>query len=120
MSFKKNRSLVVDFEHADTLKVDSLFEHLVNLLADFDTRDAVITVDVVVYGQAVSHFLTDSVYANQIQQLIDSGVSFYVCQNAMVAFDIKKEQVHPGVAITPSGVAAIAQLQFDGSAYFKA
>lgn len=117
---KKKQTLVVDFEHAASDKAESLFVHLTNLLADFERRRTPIKVDVVAYGRGIDHFLAGTPYDDTVARFAESGVVFYVCQNAMTAFGVSKDQLHPRVTVTPSGVAAIAQLQFDGSAYFKA
>lgn len=119
MTMTINSSLVVDFNDETSDKTDTLFIHLTNLLRDFEAHNHPIHIDVVVYGKAVLHFLKDSAYEDKIAPLHEAGVAFYACRNAMNVLEIDEIHLTPHMAITPSGVAKITQLQLEGSVYLK-
>lgn len=46
-------------------------------------------------------------------------VHFHACNNAMKAFDVKKEEIPENVEVVPAGVMDLIKLQNDGYAYIK-
>ncbi len=54
-----------------------------------------------------------------IEGLMAQGVVFKACQNALNKFDLKAEQLIPGINIVPAGIVEIVDLQRAGFAYLK-
>ncbi len=59
-------------------------------------------------------------YDALVQELVDRGVEFRVCNFTLVTRDIDKSKVIPEASIVPSGVAEVARLQArEGYAYIR-
>jgi uncharacterized protein len=58
-------------------------------------------------------------YAGPVAALKARGVKFEVCEITLKNRNLKKEQFIEEADFTPSGVARIAKLQFQGAAYIK-
>lgn len=56
---------------------------------------------------------------DRAENLLRQGVSIHVCENALRAFDISKEELLPGCATVPAGVVALIESQQQGCAYIK-
>lgn len=115
-----NATLVIDFEHNDTKKIDALFHHIEHALEDFSTAKRPLHIAVVAYGDGILPFTSHYGKQQHINALQKRDVTFYVCQNAMNALTVTKAQLLTHVHIAPSGVGKITQLQFEGAAYLKA
>ena len=55
-----------------------------------------------------------------VNDLLEYGVSIYLCQNTARSMDIKLHQLIDGVQFVTAGVTAIADLQFQGYALYEA
>ena len=58
-------------------------------------------------------------YAPLVSALKSRGVTFEICEITLKNRDLKKDQFIQEATFTPSGVARIAKLQAQGSAYIK-
>ena len=58
-------------------------------------------------------------YAAQVQELVDRGVRFMVCEVTVTRRKIDRSTVNPLAVFVPSGVAAVAELQAQGYAYIR-
>jgi intracellular sulfur oxidation DsrE/DsrF family protein len=88
--------------------------------------DATAVLVVVAFGGGVDFLLDGAMdeHGNSYEAIVDThvaaGVKFRVCNNTLVARDIKREQLLPDVEVVPSGVAELTRLQCDeGAAYIK-
>ena len=57
--------------------------------------------------------------ASRVQELGNRGVGFRVCNNALHAFSIKKEELLAPCEVVPAGIVALIDLQNSGFAYIK-
>ena len=75
---------------------------------------------IVVHGQAVKDVLkpTDGTQATpqmkMITEMIEHGVRFYVCGQSAAYYQVKSEDLLPGVSMSLSAMTAHAQLQQQG------
>lgn len=58
-------------------------------------------------------------YFEKFQFLVDKGVVFRVCANAIMKFGIAKEDLFSFCTVTPAGIVEIVQLQREGFVYIK-
>lgn len=55
----------------------------------------------------------------RMSTLMRSGVTVFLCRNALRAFNIPEDGIVPGCAVVPAGVVALIELQQQGCAYIK-
>ncbi len=58
-------------------------------------------------------------YQEQIQNLIQAGVRFQVCNKALEKFGVKHQDLTAGVEIIPAGIVGLIDLQNAGFSYIK-
>lgn len=58
-------------------------------------------------------------YLEQIQELLQAGVHFQVCNNALKKFNLNTTEIAAGVEIIPAGIVGLIDLQNAGYAYIK-
>lgn len=58
-------------------------------------------------------------FGDQIQALANRGVKFRLCANTIRGKKIPKDKININADIIPSGVAEVAELQFQGYVYVK-
>lgn len=58
-------------------------------------------------------------YLEQIQKLLEAGVHFQACNNAMNKFNVDSTELTAGVEIIPAGIIGLIDLQNSGYAYIK-
>jgi intracellular sulfur oxidation DsrE/DsrF family protein len=58
-------------------------------------------------------------YEIAVQELVQRGVKFEVCEITLKNRGLKREQFIPEATFTPSGVVRLAKLQLQGYAYLK-
>jgi len=58
-------------------------------------------------------------FGDMIQQLANRGVKFQICANTIRGKKIDKNKINLNATVTPSGVATVAELQYDGYVYVK-
>lgn len=56
---------------------------------------------------------------NFVKELNNKGIKFVACNNALVAFDLKKEDIKSFVDIVPTGVLELVEKQMEGYSYIK-
>ena len=109
--------------HIDDAAAQAL-KGLRNIRNHLDTEPAT-KISVVTHANGVD-FLMESAkdanggaYAGPVAALKARGVVFEVCEITLKNRNLKKEQFIQEADFTPSGVARIAKLQFQGAAYIK-
>jgi hypothetical protein len=72
-------------------------------------------------GFAVKHFIKESStkFKVRLEELYKQGVKFYVCNNALNAHNIDREQIFDFCEVVPAGVTKLVELQSKGYAYIK-
>ncbi len=105
----------LDFDNTPTLEM--AIGNITNFLND--VKDA--EVALLANGFAVKLFVkaTNSKFEGAMRELHEKGVKFYVCNNALRANGIKKEDLFEFCEVVPAGVTKLAELQRDGYAYIK-
>lgn len=56
---------------------------------------------------------------NTMESLNKKGVKFVACNNALTAYDIKKDNIFDFIDIVPTGVVELVKKQSEGYAYIK-
>jgi len=105
----------IDFDCTPTFEL--LLGNIQNLL-----RVRTATVAVVANGYAVKLFTKASLgkYADTIKELVEKGVVFYICDNALSKLvEIGRDDISELCEIIPAGVVKLAELQEKGYAYIK-
>lgn len=81
-------------------------------------NDGGVEVEVVCFRAGVTLLKKDNVdYAERLQKMKDSGITFDACQNAMRAFNLKSEDMSPVATEVDAGVAQLTRKQEQGFAY---
>lgn len=91
-----------------------------NLLSARSDRD--ILIEVVANAEAVSAYVNtteNSEHLDKIDVLIQKGVQFVACNNALNAFKIEPASLFPKVEIVNAGVEELVIRQHEGYAYIK-
>ena len=78
-------------------------------------------VDIVVLAnaEAVRGLVKSSPYEENIRILIQAGVQFKVCQNALRSYKVTNENLIAQVEVVPAGVSELVKLQYQNYAYIK-
>lgn len=58
-------------------------------------------------------------YLDHIKELVNAGVRFQVCNNALKKFQVDPNALARGVEVVPAGIIAIMDFQNNGYAYIK-
>jgi hypothetical protein len=61
-----------------------------------------------------------SQFEPEINNLIEQGVSFVVCENSLKQQKLTKEQIFPKAGFVPAGLVEIIEKQEQGWSYIKA
>lgn len=91
-----------------------------NLLNDMDEEK--VTIEVLANSEAIMYLdATENLDAdlNTMESLNKRNVKFVACNNALTAYDVKKEMLFPFVDIVPAGVVELVKRQREGYAYIK-
>lgn len=102
---------------------DSDEQELTLTLAENLTKDDSIDMeDVAVLAQAegIEPVKANGNGSDQVQSLINDGVSFKACSNTLEMFDLNEADLIDGVETVSSGVGELTRLQKDGYAYIHA
>jgi uncharacterized protein len=108
--------------HLDLDQEDRLILALTNIKNLFKEIPAQqCEISVVANGKAVNLFKKSQVadHAKTIEELHASGVHFKICNNALTAHQIRKEDLIDVYEIVPAGILEIINLQQKGFAYIK-
>ena len=109
--------------HIDDAAVQAL-KGLRNIRNHLDTEPAT-QISVVTHANGVDFLMEGAkdanggAFAGPVAALKARGVVFEVCEITLKNRNLKKEQFIQEADFTPSGVARIAKLQFQGAAYIK-
>ncbi len=91
-----------------------------NLLVALNDRNLV--VEVVANSEAVLLYVDKSENLEpkeKISQLIQQGVRFVACNNALTAYQIDPKSIFSNIDIVKAGVAELVLRQYEGFAYLK-
>jgi len=78
-----------------------------------------VEVEVVAYGPGLSLVKVGSSSAAGIAALVEKGVKFVACQNAMRFQHVEAKDLLPGVGQVPAGIIEVVTKQEQGWAYIK-
>lgn len=101
----------------DTSTFELMMANIRNFLADVGNAD----VAVVANGAAVKLFVREisKKFEEELNDLSRKGVKFYICENALRAHKIDKQDLFEFCELVPAGITKIVALQDDGYAYIK-
>jgi hypothetical protein len=105
----------IDFDSTPVLEI--LLGNIKNLLKERDAEVAVVA-----NGYAVKLFTKANLskYEPEIRKLLESGVEFYVCNNALKNLvGVQPSEISGLCKIIPAGVVKLIELQNMGFAYIK-
>ncbi len=105
----------LDFDDTPTLEL--AIANIMNFISD--VKDASIVM--LSNGYAVKLFVkaSNSKLEDTMKELHKKGVKFYICNNALKANGIKKEDLFEFCEVVPAGVTKLVELQKEGYAYIK-
>ncbi len=82
-----------------------------------DLKGAVI--EIVAYGPGIGMLKADSVVANRISEMADSGIKIVACGNTMRGQKLTKEDMNSKIGYVQAGVVEIMDRQADGYSYIR-
>jgi len=107
--------------HIDELnKWKLLLKNVGNLLDAVDTNK--LTIEVLANSEAIKFYKANQVLEldmNAMEKLNSKGVKFVACNNALMANDIKKDDLINFIDIVPVGILELINKQSEGYAYIK-
>lgn len=106
----------VVFHINELKKWETLLGNVNNLL--ISGKGEIKSIEVVANGNAIKAFV-ETKYLIPMHELVEKGVLFSSCQNAMNAQKIEKEALHPFIQVVPAGVLRLVELQTADYAYIK-
>lgn len=101
-------------------KWNLLLENVSNLLNAIDNEE--VYIEVLANSEAVKYYDISQNLNTDIEtmeNLYRKGVKFVACNNALIANDIKKENIIEFVDVVPTGVFEVVKKQNEGYAYIK-
>jgi intracellular sulfur oxidation DsrE/DsrF family protein len=102
---------------SDTLAHKAFMKQLVNIHSVSPES----SIKVVVHGPGLDMIsIKKSIVTKPIQNAIEHGVVFEVCEFSMKERKVEKSEVLPFVQYTPAGIIRIVELQEQGFKYIKA
>lgn len=101
---------------ADPDRHAAVLRNIANLHAELDDGSEV---ELVVHGPGLGAATRTAAHAQQLTELLSSGVSVAACANTMRAQQLGPEALLPGVRIVPAGVAQLVRRQRQGWAYLR-
>ena len=121
--FYKEGGLMAEYKvifHIDENdKWNLLLKNVSNLLNATDGEK--IYIEVLANSEAVKYYNLNQGNADieKMRHLHKKGVKFVACNNALVAYDMKKEDIIEFVDVVPAGVLQLVIRQNEGYAYIK-
>lgn len=107
--------------HIDEInKWKLLLGNVSNLLNGIDNEK--LYVEVLANSEAVKYYdINQDSYTdiNTMESLNKKGVKFVACNNALMAYDIKKDNISHFIDIVPAGVVELVKRQSEGYVYVK-
>jgi intracellular sulfur oxidation DsrE/DsrF family protein len=79
-----------------------------------------VEIEVLAYGPGIISLKKDSSMAADIRTLQSPHLRFVACHHAMLAHNLKLEDLAPGVTPVPSGIVELVRRQEQGWTYIKA
>lgn len=70
-------------------------------------------------AEAVKDYRQGSHSQSELEELLDRGIKFLACGNALRNFGIDESQLVEGIDIVPAGVVELARKQGEGYAYIR-
>lgn len=110
----------VIFHIDENNKWNLLLKNISNLLQAIDNKK--VHIEVLANSEAVKYYDTNQnldTDINTMESLNKKGVKFVACNNALMAYDIKKHNMIHFVDIVPTGVLELIKKQSEGYAYIK-
>lgn len=103
----------------DTPIFELALANITNFLKNVGAENA--DVALLANGFAVKLFVKASgmKFKERLEELHKQGVKFYVCNNALNAHNINKEDIFEFCEVVPAGVTKLIELQNEGYAYIK-
>ena len=77
------------------------------------------TVEVLANSEAVKRYIRTEAGDPELKDLLDQGVRFVACNNALKANKLLPEDLLEGVEVVPAGVVELIKKQAEGYAYLK-
>jgi len=108
--------------HIDELKKwNLLLNNVNNLLLSYGELAMNVSIEILANSEAVKGYISSSNILNcsVIESLLQCGVKFVACNNALLGMNISKEQIFPFVNIVPAGIRELVDKQIDGYVYIK-
>ena len=110
--------VIFHLDEEETKKTEFVLHNMVNLLNDLGDEN--VDVELLVNGPAVKAFKADhEAHADLIEELLERGVDFALCHNALNMFELKPEEMLAQARIVPSGVGELVRKQSEGWAYIR-
>jgi intracellular sulfur oxidation DsrE/DsrF family protein len=78
-----------------------------------------ISIEMVVYGDAIPMLRWDSPVANRVQDAISDGVKVVACENSMDAQKLTHDDMQPNLDYVRAGIVELIKLQTAGWAYIR-
>ncbi len=78
-----------------------------------------VKIEVVAFGPGIFMLKRNSGIRQQLEKEMKNGVTFSACEASMREHRLARQDIYPGVAFVPSGVAEIVNKQRDGWSYLK-
>jgi len=107
--------------HIDEInKWKLLLANVSNLLNGIDNET--LYIEVLANSEAVKYYDTTQDFdadINTMDSLNKKGIKFVACNNALVAYDIKKNNTIHFVDIVPAGIVELVRKQKEGYIYIK-
>jgi len=107
----------IDWENEEALIM--ALNNMENLLKEVSAKEA--TIYLVANGVAVKLFQRERAteYASRIQNLSETGIHFFVCNNSLNNLGMKREELLEPCQVVPAGIVELIRLQAEGCAYIK-
>lgn len=108
--------------HIDEIKKwDLLLNNVNNLLLSYGESAMNVSIEILANSEAVKGYISNSNILNSriTDSLLQGGVKFVACNNALHGMNISKEQIFPFVNIVPAGIRELVDKQIDGYVYIK-
>lgn len=108
---------VIHLLSGDETEQETSFAIARNLLDD--ESDSIDDVAIVVQASGIDAVVAGKDNEEQIQSLLDEGVSFRACSNTLSARDLDESDLAEGIETVPEGAVEVTRLQNEGYAYVR-
>ncbi|MDS0258358.1 DsrE family protein [Haloarcula sp. S1CR25-12] len=108
---------VVHLVSADETEQETALTIAQNMLDD--ESGSIDDVAVVVQGPAITAASAESEHSDEVQSLLDAGVSVRACRNTLAATDMDESALVDGIETVPEGAVEVTRLEDQGYAYLR-